>query len=514
MIGIVKNYTTVGSSYSSVPSSFTSGGVDTSHFGYSFQNLLNPNYNNNISKSSYSINHTNNLNGIENYKSFEQNIIDPSLTIDKYTRTLIIFTASSDGSMQGLYQSYIWQRKYDELKFNNDARMNDYKGKNFVRFTKFENKYTQLYGAQVEGKPVDGDFIVHGYSKEVIADDFPNEGVISVLVSTDDIGKNISKNGIKSLIKWVMDKNHVGRIRIIGHGSRGGTLSISRFDNKPTKFVYYSEIADWLISNGLNDIKYSYNSKGRLAKNGLRTIALGSCVSGSYDNNSGILKENKYYKHKESNTFAYNLQPDFGEGYKDYTDKYLKSMLSEEGLHSFYIHPGDPRLNQSGIGQMLKVFRDNSIYGIQITGAGEPLIVSDDGRQYLEIAQNSPEEIYITSLFKRDYEEYAEDVKLKKYYIKDKIWNLNKRQYFFKKLSEKSIEIFKIDEKENKKIFISNEEHNFVKSKIPLGKQSGIINILPTKYRLMFVLDPKSGERKIVITELYTHSASKMRVIS
>ena len=70
MIGIVKNYTTVGSSYSSVPSSFTSGGVDTSHFGYSFQNLLNPNYNNNISKSSYSINHTNNLNGIENYKSF------------------------------------------------------------------------------------------------------------------------------------------------------------------------------------------------------------------------------------------------------------------------------------------------------------------------------------------------------------------------------------------------------------------------------------------------------------
>jgi hypothetical protein len=45
--------------------------------------------------------------------------------------------------------------------------------------------------------------------------------------------------------------------------------------------------------------------------------------------------------------------------------------------------------------------------------------VSDDGRQYLEIAQNSPEEIYITSLFKRDYEEYAKDVKLKKYYIKD-----------------------------------------------------------------------------------------------
>ena len=189
-------------------------------------------------------------------------------------------------------------------------------------------------------------------------------------------------------------------------------------------------------------------------------------------------------------------------------------MLNEEGLHSFYIHPGDPRLNQSGIAQMLKVFRDNSIYGIQITGAGEPLIVSDDGRQYLEIAQNSPEELYITSLFKRDYEEYAQDVKLKKYYIKDKIWNLNKRQYFFKKISENSIEIFKIDEKENKKIFISNEEHNFVKSRIPLGKQSGFINILPTKYRLMFVLDPKSGERKIVITELYTHSASKMRVIS
>ena len=116
-------------------------------------------------------------------------------------------------------------------------------------------------------------------SQPIPDNDLPTRGVIVIGVEISAINANQATSGMTSLVKWVNDKKHSGKIRFNVHGTETGDLTMGHAAGNwmTTDAV---NAAKWLIANGLEPVSGLTASRAVGIGRGLTTVAFAICMGG------------------------------------------------------------------------------------------------------------------------------------------------------------------------------------------------------------------------------------------
>ena len=122
-----------------------------------------------------------------------------------------------------------------------------------------------------------GKRVLHNASMDGSA--FPETGYVVDAVVVPHIQQNLSNDYLERLIKWISNKDHIGKMRISAHGSEFGRLVVRRASRAEEK-ASGEEIASWLKECGLKPMDTA--SSGIQNVKGLVALCVAICYAGRH----------------------------------------------------------------------------------------------------------------------------------------------------------------------------------------------------------------------------------------
>ena len=331
MIGIVKSYTTSGSSYSvsgsalSHPSStHTSAGSVYGSLGSAYT-TTGSTYTSGLSSHSYKpssyisipISYTSTPSSYTSTpSSYTSTPSSYTSTPSSYTSTPSSYTStpSSYTSTPSSYTSTPSSYTSTPSSYTSGGGVSSHYGgipyyysglssSSSTSSSKKSSKYTRFWDIHISGSSGKYDFVndigsqkshqetkynnLKNYKNYIIASSgkhirpapitssLPNEGYITSCITTTDILSHIYSRENRDLVDWVSDNSCRGKIRINCHGDGNGKLGMEH------EYFFASDIAQWLINCGLHNAVFT--KRGEERANGLITVNLAACMVARYD---------------------------------------------------------------------------------------------------------------------------------------------------------------------------------------------------------------------------------------